>query len=49
MASSPDGRYLATAQETPAIHLWDVLAGLDAARASDVTRNLSASRGTPSR
>jgi hypothetical protein len=27
LAFSPDGRYLATAQETPAIHLWDVLAG----------------------
>jgi WD40 repeat protein len=24
---SPDGRYLATAQDTPEIHLWDVLAG----------------------
>jgi WD40 repeat protein len=24
---SPDGRYLATAQETPAIHLWDLLTG----------------------
>src|SRR5262249_24094907 len=27
LAFSPDGRYLATAQETPEIHLWDVLAG----------------------
>jgi WD40 repeat protein len=27
LAFSPDGRYLATAQETPAIHLWDVVAG----------------------
>jgi WD40 repeat protein len=27
LAVSPDGRYLATAQETPIIHLWDVLAG----------------------
>jgi hypothetical protein len=30
LAFSPDGRYLATAQETPAIHLWDVLAGREA-------------------
>jgi hypothetical protein len=27
LAFSADGRYLATAQETPEIHLWDVLAG----------------------
>jgi WD40 repeat protein len=27
LAFSPDGRYLATAQETPEVHLWDVLAG----------------------
>jgi WD40 repeat protein len=27
LAFSPHGRYLATAQETPAIHLWDVLTG----------------------
>jgi RNA polymerase sigma factor (sigma-70 family) len=27
LAFSPDGRYLALAQETPAIHLWDVFAG----------------------
>jgi WD40 repeat protein len=27
LAFSPDGRCLATAQETPEIHLWDVLAG----------------------
>jgi RNA polymerase sigma factor (sigma-70 family) len=27
LAFSPDGRYLATAQHTPEIHLWDVLAG----------------------
>jgi RNA polymerase sigma factor (sigma-70 family) len=27
LAFSADGRYLATAQETPAIHVWDVLAG----------------------
>jgi WD40 repeat protein len=27
LAISPDGRYLATAQETPTIRLWDVLAG----------------------
>jgi WD40 repeat protein len=27
LAFSPDGRYLATAKDTPAIHLWDVLAG----------------------
>ena len=27
LAFSPDGRYLATAKDTPEIHLWDVLAG----------------------
>jgi WD40 repeat protein len=27
LAFSPNGRYLAVAQETPEIHLWDVLAG----------------------
>jgi WD40 repeat protein len=27
LAFSPDGRYLATAQHTPEIHLWDILAG----------------------
>jgi hypothetical protein len=27
LAFSPDGRYLALAKDTPAIHLWDVLAG----------------------
>jgi hypothetical protein len=27
LAFSPDGRYLAVAKDTPAIHLWDVLAG----------------------
>jgi RNA polymerase sigma factor (sigma-70 family) len=27
LAFSPDGRYLATAQHAPEIHLWDVLAG----------------------
>jgi WD40 repeat protein len=27
LAISPDGRYLATAHETPTIHLWDVLNG----------------------
>jgi hypothetical protein len=27
LALSPEGRYLAVAQETPEIHLWDVLAG----------------------
>jgi RNA polymerase sigma factor (sigma-70 family) len=27
LAFSPDGRYLATAQYTPEIHLWDVIAG----------------------
>jgi RNA polymerase sigma factor (sigma-70 family) len=27
LAFSPDGRYLATAKDTPGIHLWDVLAG----------------------
>jgi WD40 repeat protein len=27
LAFSPDGRYLATAQDTPEIHLWDVRAG----------------------
>jgi RNA polymerase sigma factor (sigma-70 family) len=32
LAFSPDGRYLATAQETPAIHLWDVLAGREVGR-----------------
>jgi hypothetical protein len=32
LAFSPDGRYLAMAQETPAIHLWDVLAGGEVGR-----------------
>ena len=27
VAFSPDGHYLATAQDTPEIHLWDILAG----------------------
>jgi WD40 repeat protein len=27
LAFSPDGRYLATAQDSPEIHLWDLLAG----------------------
>jgi hypothetical protein len=27
LAFSPDGRYLATAQHSPDIHLWDILAG----------------------
>ncbi len=26
LAFSPDGRYLATAKDTPEIHLWDILA-----------------------
>jgi WD40 repeat protein len=32
LAFSPDGRYLATAQEEPAIRLWDVLAGREVGR-----------------
>jgi WD40 repeat protein len=32
LALSPDGRYLATAQETPEIHLWDVRAGREVSR-----------------
>jgi hypothetical protein len=32
LALSPDGRYLATAQETPEIHLWDVRAGREVGR-----------------
>jgi hypothetical protein len=32
LAISPDGRYLATAQETPAIRLWDVIAGREVGR-----------------
>jgi WD40 repeat protein len=32
LAFSPDGRYLAMAQDTPAIHLWDVLAGREVGR-----------------
>jgi WD40 repeat protein len=32
LAFSPDGRYLATAQETPAIHLWDVFTGREVGR-----------------
>ena len=32
LAFSPDGRYLAMAQDTPEIHLWDVLAGLELGR-----------------
>jgi RNA polymerase sigma factor (sigma-70 family) len=32
LAISPDGRYLATAQETPAIQLWDVVAGREVGR-----------------
>jgi RNA polymerase sigma factor (sigma-70 family) len=27
LAFSPDGQYLATAKDTPAIHIWDVLSG----------------------
>jgi hypothetical protein len=34
LAISPDGRYLAVAKDTPAIHLWDVLAGREIARLS---------------
>jgi RNA polymerase sigma factor (sigma-70 family) len=32
LAFSPDGRYLATAQEAPEIRLWDVLGGREAGR-----------------
>jgi hypothetical protein len=32
LAFSPDGRYLATAQHTPEIHVWDVLAGREVGR-----------------
>jgi hypothetical protein len=32
LALSPDGRYLALAQETPDIHLWDVRAGREMGR-----------------
>jgi RNA polymerase sigma factor (sigma-70 family) len=32
LALSPDGRYLALAQETPEIHLWDVRAGREMGR-----------------
>jgi WD40 repeat protein len=32
LAFSPDGRYLATAKDTPEIHLWDVLAGREVGR-----------------
>ena len=32
LAFSPDGRYLAMAKDTPEIHLWDVLAGLELGR-----------------
>jgi WD40 repeat protein len=32
LAYSPDGRYLATAQETPAIRVWDILAGKQVGR-----------------
>jgi hypothetical protein len=32
LAFSPDGRYLALAQRTPEVHLWDVLAGREVGR-----------------
>jgi hypothetical protein len=32
LAFAPDGRYLATARETPTIHLWDILAGREVGR-----------------
>jgi WD40 repeat protein len=32
LAFSPDGRYLAAAQDKPAIHLWDVLEGREVGR-----------------
>jgi RNA polymerase sigma factor (sigma-70 family) len=32
LAFSPNGRYLAVAQETPEIHVWDVLAGREVAQ-----------------
>jgi WD40 repeat protein len=32
LAFSPNGRYLATAKDTPAIHLWDLLTGQEVAQ-----------------